>query len=135
MFRIARPFALAFALAGCAAGTRCPPAPPTPPPAVALPEKDPAKTDGDKYQVILENDRVRVLRYHDSPGAKTNPHHHPDFVLYALAPFRRKLTFPDGTSKERDFKPGDVITMPAQDHVGENTGTTDTDVVIVELKR
>ena len=135
MFRIARPVALAFALAGCAAGTRCPPAPPAAPSAVAPPEKDPAKTDGDKYQVILENDRVRVLRYHDSPGAKTNPHHHPDFVLYALAPFRRKLTFPDGTSKVRDFEPGDVITMPAQDHVGENTGTTDTDVVIVELKR
>jgi quercetin dioxygenase-like cupin family protein len=95
---------------------------------------DPIETDGDKYRVILENDRVRVLRYEDRPGAKTQPHYHREFVLYALSAFRRRLTFPDGTVKERDFKAGDVIWMPEQVHVGENIGTTNTDVVIVESK-
>jgi beta-alanine degradation protein BauB len=52
----------------------------------------------------------------------------------ALSSFRRRLIFPDGTVKERDFKPGDVIWMPEQVHTGENLGTTDTDVVIVERK-
>jgi beta-alanine degradation protein BauB len=97
--------------------------------------EDPTVTDGDKYHVILENDRTRVLRYQDKPGDKTHPHHHVEFVLYALSPFRRRLTFPDGTIKERDFRPGDVIWMPEQIHIGENTGTIDTDVVIVERKR
>jgi hypothetical protein len=102
--------------------------------ATALPADDPLTTDPDKYHLVLESPRVRVLRYQDHPGDKTQPHHHNDFVLYALSSFRRRLTFPDGTSKERDFQPGDVIWMKDQVHVGENVGTTDTDVVIVELK-
>jgi len=95
---------------------------------------DPIVTDGDKYRVVLENDHVRVLRYQDKPGDKTRPHHHNEFVLYALSSFSRRLIFPDGTVKERAFKPGDVIWMPEQVHTGENIGTTDTDVVIVEQK-
>lgn len=98
----------------------------------ALPS--PTETDPDKYKVILDNERVRVFRYHDEPGAKTRLHHHEAFTLYALGPFKRRLTFADGTTKEREFKAGDVIWMEAQDHVGENTGTTSTDVLIVELK-
>jgi hypothetical protein len=95
---------------------------------------DPIVTDGDKYHVVLENAHVRVLSYHDKPGDKTRPHHHDEFVLYALSSFRRRLIFPDGAVKERDFRPGDVIWMPEQVHTGENVGTTDTDVVIVEQK-
>ena len=91
-------------------------------------------TDGDKYHVVLENEHVRVLRYHDKPGDKTRPHHHDEFVLYALSSFRRRLIFPDGAVKERDFKPGDAIWMPEQVHTGENIGATDTDVVVVEQK-
>jgi quercetin dioxygenase-like cupin family protein len=95
---------------------------------------DPLHTDPDKYKVILENDQVRVLRYHDTPGAKTTPHYHRPFVLYALGPFRRRLVLSDGSVKEREFKQGDVIWMPAQIHSGENIGSTDTDVIIVESK-
>lgn len=95
---------------------------------------DPAQSDGDKYRVLLENEQVRVLRYHDEPGAKTRMHHHPRFVLYALGPFRRRLTFPDGSQHEREFKAGDVIWMPAQSHVGENVGSSPTDSLLVELK-
>ena len=95
---------------------------------------DPAVTDGDKYKVILDNERVRVFAYDDKPGDKTHQHDHKDFVLYALAPFKRKLTFPDGTSKTREFKTGDVIWMKKQTHIGENVGTTETHVLIVELK-
>lgn len=43
--------------------------------------RDPAVTDGDKYKVIMENERVRVLEYRDSPGQRTSPHFHPDYVL------------------------------------------------------
>ncbi len=96
---------------------------------------DPTDTDPDKYHMILDNEFVRVLRYQDTPGARTRLHHHPDFVLYALSSFRRRLTFGDGTTKEREFEPGDVIWMKAQEHIGENIGSTDTDVVVIELKR
>ena len=102
--------------------------------ATAAHAADPIVTDGDKYKVILENERVRVLSYDDKPGDKTHQHEHKAFVLYALAPFKRKLTFADGTSSTREFKTGDVIWMKRQIHIGENVGTTDTHVVIVELK-
>jgi len=96
--------------------------------------QDPAKTDGDKYHVVFENAEVRVLDYQDKPGDKTSLHHHPKSVLYALTSFKRKLTFPDGKTAIREFKPGDVLWVEAQTHVGENIGQTETHVVIVELK-
>jgi hypothetical protein len=95
---------------------------------------DPVKSDGDKYASILENERVRVLEYKDKPGDKTSLHHHPDFVLYALAPFKRQLHFADGKKMIREFKAGEVVFMKAQDHIGENVGTVDTHVILVELK-
>ncbi len=96
---------------------------------------DPLTTDADKYKLRIENERIRVLEYRDKPGDKTNMRDHPDFVLYALGAFKRKLTFPDGKTVSREFKAGDVIFMKAQTHIGENIGDTDTDVVIVELKQ
>ena len=96
--------------------------------------QDAARTDPDKYQVVLENERVRVLRYHDGPGQKTSLHSHPDLVLHALGPFKRRLHLKDGKSWEREFKAGEVVFVPAQVHVGENIGTTPTEVLIVELK-
>ncbi len=107
----------------------------TPPPQAGVDTgADPLVTDGDKYALVTENDRVRVLRYHDTPGAKTHPHHHPDSVLHAMSAFKRRLTFPNGKMVEREFKPGDVMLIPAQTHLGENIGTTDTEVLLVELK-
>ena len=97
-------------------------------------QRDPVVTDGDKYGVILENERVRVLRYHDAPGAETHLHAHPDSVVYALGPFRRELSLGDGRSMIREFRAGDVAWVEAQSHVGKNIGTEPTDVLIVELK-
>ncbi len=97
--------------------------------------QDAVLTDGDKYKVILENDCVRVLDYHDNPGEKTHQHRHPAFVLYALSPFKRTLTLPDGKVLTREFKTGDVMWSDAQTHIGENIGQTPTHVVIVELKK
>ena len=96
--------------------------------------QDPVVTDGDKYSVVLENERVRVLRYHDKPGDRTSQHAHPDYVLYAESSFKRRLTFPDGRKQEVDVKAGSVVWMKAHIHIGENIGDTNTDVIIVELK-
>jgi hypothetical protein len=114
---------LATTAAGCATGSAVKPA-----------LADPARSDADKYQVLLENAQVRVLRYHDEPGGSTHPHHHPCFVLYALGAFERELTFPDGSHRSRRFHANEVAWMPAQSHVGHNVGTTPTDALLVELK-
>ena len=95
---------------------------------------DPTFTDPDKYKVILENEYVRVFDYTDAPGDKTKLHHHRKFVLYALSPFKRKLTFENGKSVEREFIGGEVLWNDEQSHIGENVGETNTHVLIVELK-
>ena len=96
--------------------------------------QDAIQTDGDKYKVMLENECVRVLEYRDQPGDKTHQHRHPAFVLYALSPFERTLTLPDGKVLRRQFKAGDVMWSEAQTHIGENVGQTATHVLITELK-
>ena len=95
---------------------------------------EPVNTDPDKYKVIFENDRVRVFDYNDKPGDKTKMHHHKDFVLYALGPFKRRLTFDDGKITVREFKGGEIMWSDEQSHIGENIGETNTHVLIVELK-
>lgn len=95
---------------------------------------DPAHTDGDKYKVRFENEKVRVLEYRDKPGERTHQHAHPNFVLYAAAPFKRKLIMPDGREMIREFKAGDIMWQPAQQHIGENIGDTPTHVIMIELK-
>ncbi len=97
--------------------------------------QDATQTDGDKYKTVLENECVRVLEYRDEPGDKTQQHHHPAFVLYALSSFERTLTLPDGKVLRRQFKAGDVMWSEAQTHIGENVGQTATHVLITELKR
>jgi len=98
------------------------------------PELDPLHTDGDKYRLVFENRLVRVLRYHDEPGATTHLHHHPCFVLYALAPFQRELSSADGSRRVREFHAGEGAWMPAQSHAGRNIGDTPTEALLFELK-
>ncbi len=96
---------------------------------------DPIQTDGDKYKVKFENERIRVLEYEDVPGDKTNEHHHPAFFLYALTSFKRKITLPGGKIIMREFKAGDVMWSDEQVHTGENVGTSPTHVLMVEMKQ
>jgi hypothetical protein len=95
---------------------------------------DPVHSDGDKYKVKFENERVRVLEYRDRPGEKTHEHGHPNFVLYAVGPFKRRITLPDGKSMIREFKGGEIMWSDAQTHIGENVGDTPTHVIMFELK-
>ena len=100
---------------------------------VLLTAQDPLQTDPDKYKLVLENDRVRVLEYRDKPGDKTLRHWHHDFVLHCLVPFKRRLVFGDGRVMERSFAAGETLWMDSQSHIGENIGTTDTHVLLFEL--
>ena len=95
---------------------------------------DPTTTDPDKYKVIFENDRVRVLEYRDEPGQKTSPHEHPDSVMYTLSSFQRRLIGGSGESRDVALEAGEVRWLDAQSHSGENIGSTPTHVLFVELK-
>lgn len=94
---------------------------------------DPVVSNPQHYSVVFENDRVRVLEYHDVPGDRTIPHRHPDSVMYTLSSFRRRLVSGDA-SREVALEAGTVGWLPAQEHHGENVGDTPTHVMFVELK-
>lgn len=94
---------------------------------------DPATSNPRHYQVVFENERVRVLEYTDQPGERTTPHQHPDSVMYTLSSFRRRLVSGD-TQRDVELPAGTVGWLPAQLHYGENIGTTPTHVLFVELK-
>jgi beta-alanine degradation protein BauB len=95
--------------------------------------QDPTETDPDKYKVVFENERVRVLEYTDKPGDRTSPHRHPDSVMYTLSTFERRLIHGD---QERDvqLQAGRVVWVAAQEHQGENIGITDSHSIFIELK-
>lgn len=95
---------------------------------------DPTSTDGDKYKIKFENDRVRVLEYMDKPGEKTQQHSHPAFLMYAVKPFKRKIVLPDGRELMREFKAGDILWSDAQTHIGINIGDVPTHGLLIELK-
>lgn len=95
--------------------------------------QDPTTTDPQLYRVVFENERVRVLEYRDKPGDSTHPHRHPDSVMVTLSSFRRRISA-GGRQVDVDLSEGQVRWLGAQEHSGENTGTTDTHTIFVELK-
>ena len=96
-------------------------------------DQDPVTTNPHLYTVIFENDRVRVLEYRDKPGDATTPHRHPDSVMCTLSSFRRRISHA-GQQVEVELQAGQVRWVGAQEHSGENVGSTPTHVVFVELK-
>lgn len=100
---------------------------------IYMAKQDPVITNPELYSVIFENERVRVLEYRDTPGAKTTPHWHPDSVMYTLSSFQRRLIV-GGQEAEVRLAAREVRWLCAQEHYGENTGETETHVIFVELK-
>lgn len=96
---------------------------------------DPAKVAPDRYTVLLENDRVRVLEARDKPGDKTPLHSHPAYLVYVLAPATRKIVAPDGAAKVVALKKGQVLWFEPTAHTEENVGKTDTHLLLVEVKK
>jgi len=96
--------------------------------------QDPLPIYPQNYKVIVENERVRVLDFRLRKGAREGMHSHPAHVVYVVAPFRIRFTFPDGHTVVRVAKAGDVLYSEAVTHASENIGDTDAHGILVELK-
>ncbi len=96
--------------------------------------QDPVPLYPDNYKVLMENERVRVLDFQLKKGAKENFHQHPAAVTYVLAPFKIRFSFPDGTTRIREAKAGDVFFGEAVVHSPENIGDTDAHGILIEMK-
>jgi quercetin dioxygenase-like cupin family protein len=103
--------------------------------AAQVPGPDPAKVDSKHYQVLLENDRVRVLRIHYAPGEKSVMHAHPENLAVFLGDGHAKFTAPDGKTEERSWKAGEVLQAPAEQHLPENISDKPIEAVVIEFKK
>ncbi len=86
-------------------------------------------------KVLLENDRVRVVRVVTKPGEKLEMHSHPANIIYALASAKAKFTSSDGKTEERELKAGEAVWSEAVTHSTENTGTGESRALVIELKK
>lgn len=96
--------------------------------------QDPREKYPDNYQVLLENDRVRVMHFQLLKGAQEDTHTHPAHVVYVLTDFKIRFMFPDGKTGMRTAKAGDVLYSDAIAHASENVGDTDAHGILVEMK-
>jgi quercetin dioxygenase-like cupin family protein len=68
------------------------------------------------------------------PDDKAPMHSHPDHVVYVLKGGELKI-IASGKTDVFDLKNGQAIFFQAQSHEVENTGKTDVDLLVVELKK
>src|SRR5262245_661537 len=95
---------------------------------------DPVELDPDKFEVRLENARVRVLEVRISPGSSHAMHSHSQHLIYALSSYTVKDSFPDGTTKIGSREAGEMIWEEPLTHAAENVGEGPVHALIIELK-
>lgn len=96
--------------------------------------QDPVQVDPKHYQVVLENDQVRVLRITYAPGEKSVMHKHPEGVAVFLSEHRVRFGLPGGKSEERAGTRGQTLWSPAETHLPENISSAPLELILVELK-
>jgi quinol monooxygenase YgiN len=100
-----------------------------------VPTQDPVPKYPENYKVLLENDEVRVLDFRLRKGATEEMHSHPAHVTYVLEGFKIRFTYPDGSTRIRETKAGDVLYSEPTTHSPLNIGETDAHGILVEMKR
>ncbi|MBV9081546.1 MAG: hypothetical protein JOZ62_02625 [Acidobacteriaceae bacterium] len=96
---------------------------------------DPVKLDPKHYKVLINNDRVRVLRANYGPHEKSVMHEHPATVAVFMTDGHSKFTMGDGTTQDREVKAHDAAWADAGKHLPENVGDRPMEVIVIELKQ
>ena len=96
--------------------------------------EDPIRVDARHYKVELEDDRVRVLRCNYGPGERSTMHGHPESIAICLTDARFRFTYPDGRTEEHQVHRGEVMRLPAGEHLPENLTQNQFEVLVIELK-
>lgn len=96
--------------------------------------QDMAKVAPKNTKVLIDNDQVRVIEVWLKPGESLPMHSHPANVVYFETAGKGKSTTADGKVTETERKAGEAIYSEAISHSNQNTGTTPTKALVVELK-
>ncbi len=96
---------------------------------------DVLKVKNSGYDLLMENEKVRVMNMRLKPGEKSPMHNHPhDHVIYVFMDSKLKLSFPDGNSDEFELKKGQVLWIEAGSHETENIGIKEAHNLVTEVK-
>lgn len=101
--------------------------------AIALPE-----LPQPYYQVLFENDAVRVVDHKLAPGGTEPEHTHPPMLAYFVSGATLMITEADGSTSEATIPTGAFLgadNLVWWTHALENTGTTPLHTILVELKQ
>jgi quercetin dioxygenase-like cupin family protein len=96
--------------------------------------RDPVKLDAEHHPVVLENDRVRVLRTILEPHVKSPMHQHPHYVVVYLTDLHTTMKLADGRVVDNPRHPGDIAWRDALEHQTEQMGDKTAVEIQVEIK-
>src|SRR5260370_35752302 len=88
-----------------------------------------------QVKLVFENDRVRVLHFHEPGHSKLPMHSHPAYVTVGFTTDDSKYTFPDGKTSNQRTKADDVTYSKGITHAYENLSDTASESVMVKLKK
>ena len=86
------------------------------------------------YSVVEDNDQARILKSMIKPGDKTALHGHPALVACAINDGSYRFATPNGQTMEVSLEVGMAMHFPAAENETENIGSTEGQVILVELK-
>ena len=101
----------------------------------AAEEIDPVLVSPSQFEVLIENDHVRVVRYSLSPGESDAWHTHPAKVSVVVTGGTLLITTADGESFEVMEESGSAAWMTSLGkHFAKNVGDTPVKIILVEVK-
>ncbi len=94
-----------------------------------------AEVSPDHYQVIAENDYLRIIYASWGPEQRDEMHSHPPFAAFFLTDFNGRIHYPDGNTSKMNMKAGKAIARLADKaHAIENTSNEKSEMILVERK-
>ena len=104
--------------------------------AVADEAPDAVTASPDVYEVIAENDSLRMVAATWKPGQRDMMHSHPAIGIYILSDCEKMLVhYADGTSEDWSAKSGTAgANVPVTSHALENIGDTECRIIYFEPK-
>lgn len=95
---------------------------------------DPVKLDPHHVSVLVENERLRVLRTIMEPHIKGPLHEHPHYLVVYLNQTHRTMKLADGATVNYERKAGEVAWRDALKHETENLDDYTAVEIQVEIK-
>jgi quercetin dioxygenase-like cupin family protein len=83
--------------------------------------------------VLVDNEKVRIIRAVFKKGDKIPMHSHPDIIVYVVKGGKVKFTNADGKIIDSDNKVGEVFYRPAVSHSHEHLQGSE--AIVIELKK